>query len=194
MDIQINSTATNLWSTLVAASVGFALAQLAAFAKARFDRDQILKRTARALATEIAANATLLQSSLKILARDTEATGKEVTAAVSQLRSTTLEAACLQGVFDKEKGPLADKARDLLASIHLVNSHIEAREMFRATSRGLSNYEDVRKSHNGIVTKSLTLLVPALAAVQDGVGSLWMGKKDRAAWKAKYDRTISEQK
>ena len=129
--IQINSTATNLWATLISVSVGFVLAQVANLLKAHFDKKKIVQQAAAAIRAEVETNIRLTHAWDRNFQADvnvgTSDPANVVSVGTVPFQTLALENACTTAVFDGDLPELGIEARDLLLKLRAANLLIDFR-------------------------------------------------------------------
>jgi len=160
---QINSTATNLASTLLSVFAGFLLGQFGLALKARADRDSKARLAAKAILTEILVNTAVLVTWRRLQEREAGlAANLLLPGALGPLQFGSLELACVSGVFDHVP-ELLHPTHNLLANFRGADSARAAREFAKAAS---TNVRMIRAMTEDLVQHAdlLDQQVPAVSS------------------------------
>lgn len=175
MDISLNSTATNLWSTLLSVGAGFVLAQLGLAAKAWLDRRRLMMISAQAALADLVQTQVSFNSWRRLLAPVPVGSIGPVEAP-PPLVMGGLELAVTNGSFALQHRDLLNKAIELMWHMRQLNANLQFREQYRFLGSEMKNYGAIRQEQDERILKILEDIAPDINRMARHLEALSQGK------------------
>lgn len=135
VEIQLNSTATNLWSTLLSVAAGAAIAQVTGWLKARADRSARARSAAEGVRRECDVNVGTLAMWLQHFDKESLLGESQLlSGSLAPLQFASIQAACLSSAFSNIRGDLSHDAQLVLADIQAAEAARSAREATKSAA------------------------------------------------------------